>query len=52
MKAIDEDTLRERDDFLNKMAVLTEFNFLDEEKMPLLKARIAKELGEGEIFIT
>jgi hypothetical protein len=47
MKKVNVDELQFFDQFNGLVRVLKDFNYIDEEDQPLIKARVAKELGEN-----
>jgi superfamily II RNA helicase len=39
------------DEFENRIKILQELNYLDSNKIPLIKARVGRELGSADIFL-
>lgn len=50
MKLIDENDLCLREDYEGRLAILKLLNYIDQSNIPLIKARVAKEIG-GDIYL-
>lgn len=48
---MDENTLNLKDNFEGRVEVLRKLKYIDEDSQPLIKASIARELGDAEVYM-
>lgn len=51
IKDVDENALNLKDNFEGRVEVLRKFKYIDESNQPLIKASIARELGDQQIYL-